>query len=243
VTELRPLTSAIVPVHNARGTLVKVVETLLASDVVDEVVCIDDGSTDDSLAILRSFGRKIVLVEPRLPPHVGKGDALAEGIWKANGTIVIFVDAGLTTLTEDHLRALVEPLDSGPARAVLGSPSGGSVVSTFVSALTGARFTSERAYLRADLMRHLLPMARAEVSAERYLNGVFAKDTITVVPLAGLRRLGKQGRYARVETAREVVGEGVDLVAETLRRRLVSHVRVGARTRATPPRSAGHEWP
>lgn len=204
MNELRPFTSVIVPVHNAQKTVAKVVTTLLASDLVDEVVCVDDGSTDDSLSILRSFGRKIVLIEPVLTQHRGTAGAIAEGVWKANGTIVIFVDAGLTTLSEDHLRALVEPLDRGAARAVLGSPAGGSIFSVFVARLTGSRFTRVRAYLRADLLRHLLPMARTEFSVEVYLNGLFKKEEVTVVPLAGLQRLGRQVRDARPGATREV---------------------------------------
>ncbi len=220
MNEPRPLTSAIVPVHNAQRSVATVVRTLLASDLVDEVVCVDVGSTDDSLSILRSFGRAIVLLESRPTRYRGKGEAVAEGVWKANGTIVVFVDPRLTTLTDVHLRALVEPLYAGTTRAVLGLTPGESPFAHLVARLAGARFTTERAYIRGDLLQHLLRMAKTGSGLEAYLNSLFTKEEVLVVPLAGLQRLGTRAGLPRSDAARESAGEAVDIARVILRRTL-----------------------
>ena len=230
--EPRPLTSAIVPIHNAQKSVAKVVRTLLASDLVDEVICVDVGSTDDSLSILRSFGRAIVLVESGPTRYRGKGEAVAAGVWRANGTIVVFVDPSLTTLTDVHLRALMEPLYAGTTRAVLGLTPGESPFAHLVARLAGARFTTERACLRGDLLRHLLRMAKTGSGGEAYLSSVCQDEETLVVPLAGLQRLGRQGELTRVDAAREWAGEAVAIARVVFPRTLE-----GARGRPGPGRA------
>ncbi len=67
MTEAPARISAIVPVFNEQRTVSTVVDTLLQCRLIDEVVCVNDGSTDRSLEILRRFGDRIVLVDP--PPR------------------------------------------------------------------------------------------------------------------------------------------------------------------------------
>jgi len=49
--------SAIVPVYNEDKTVAKVVETLLNNPLINEVICVNDGSTDKSLTILKKIWR------------------------------------------------------------------------------------------------------------------------------------------------------------------------------------------
>jgi len=217
VPDLGPFTSAIVPIYNERATVAHVVATLLASDAVDEIVCVDDGSTDGSLAILRGFGRRIVLVE--LEQNRGKGGALAEGIWRANGTIVAFFDADLMTLSVDHVGALLAPLHDGPARVALGFFPGDSAYSRLIARATGPRFSGERAYYRRDLLPHLSRMATAGFGVEVILNGLFAAEETQVVPLPGLTGLGKEDKHPPMVATREYAGEIAQVTREVVRRR------------------------
>ena len=72
---MKKTVSAIVPVFNEEKTVKVVVETLLASKLISEVICVNDGSTDKGLEILKSFGRKIKLID--LKRNHGKGFALS----------------------------------------------------------------------------------------------------------------------------------------------------------------------
>ncbi|MBP1704795.1 MAG: glycosyl transferase [Chloroflexi bacterium] len=214
---LGPFTSVVVPIYNEQATLPNLVATLVASDLVDEVVCVDDGSTDSSREILRTFGRRIALVE--LPENRGKGGAMAEGVWRAHGSIVVFVDADLLNLSEEHLRALVGPLLDGTARASLGFFPGESGYSRFIARITGPRFTGERAYFRRDLLAHLPRIATTRFGAEVYLNRLYSKHETVVVPLPGLSGLGKEDKRPTGVATREYAGEMLEVTREYLRRR------------------------
>lgn len=63
--------SAVVPVFNEEKTLRGVVWALLNSKLITEVICVNDGSTDKTREILKSFGRKIVFID--LKENQGKG--------------------------------------------------------------------------------------------------------------------------------------------------------------------------
>lgn len=87
--------SIIVPVHNTQQYLRECLDSLRAQTVSDiEVICIDDGSTDDSLAILSEYAamdhRFSVM---SLPESVGPGKARNMGIDAATGEYIGFVDS------------------------------------------------------------------------------------------------------------------------------------------------------
>ena len=77
----KPYISAIVPIFNEEKTVSNVVEVLLENPQIDEVICVNDGSTDQSLVVLKEFEKEIQLID--LKENHGKGYALAEGLKKA----------------------------------------------------------------------------------------------------------------------------------------------------------------
>jgi polyisoprenyl-phosphate glycosyltransferase len=211
-----PSVSAIVPLFNEQTTVARVVETLAASRLIEEVICVDDGSTDESRAVLEAFGERIVLVA--CGSNGGKGQALADGLSRARGGIVAFFDADLTNLSEAHVEALLAPILGGEARAVLGYPNGttpypGSVL---------ARFTGERAYFRDDLQPHLARMADVRFGIEVLLNSLVADAETRLVPLEGLAGLDKLAKHGSQDAVREYWGEAVEITRELARQRLAA---------------------
>jgi hypothetical protein len=77
---------------------------------IDEVIVVDDGSTDDTWSIVSSFPE---VKGVHLPLNRGKGEALAEGSSWAKGDIFCFIDADVVGLNSGHLYSLVEPIQSG----------------------------------------------------------------------------------------------------------------------------------
>jgi len=59
----RKSVSAIVPIYNEEKTISKVLNTLLKNNLIDEIICINDGSTDTSIDVLNQFKEKIEIID------------------------------------------------------------------------------------------------------------------------------------------------------------------------------------
>ena len=202
--------SAIVPVFNEEKTIAKVVKTLLKSNLIDEVICINDGSTDKSLAILKKFKDKIRLFDLR--KNHGKGFALAVGIKKAKGEVVTFIDADLITLSDNHIKTLLEPILEGKVKAVLGYPARGYLPNVF------SNLTGERAYYKKDLVPHLEKMAKTRFGVEIFLNDLFDEEKTKKVPLKQLVGLYKHEKRNSANAFKEYLNEAVEIAQEIGRR-------------------------
>jgi len=207
----RKSVSAIVPTFNEERTVAKVIKTLLKSPLIDEIICVNDGSIDKSLVVLKRFKDKIGLID--LKKNHGKGFALAVGIKKAKGEIVAFIDADLTTLSDDHIATLLNPILKGKAKAVLGYPAKEWYFPCVFSNLTG-----ERAYYKKDLVPHLEKMAKTRFGVEIFLNSLFDKKKTKKVPLRQLVGLYKYEKHNSTDAFKEYLGEAIEIAQEIGRR-------------------------
>ena len=104
---------AIIPAYNEEQTIARVVEIVAASDFVDEVIVVSDGSTDQTASQARSAGA-VVYERKR---QQGKGQALLYAVSKTHTDVLVFFDADLRGFTPDHVERLLLPVLSG-ARAM-----------------------------------------------------------------------------------------------------------------------------
>ena len=195
--------TAIVPAYNEEKTVGKVLDVLITSDIPDEVICVNDGSTVNTLNEIKKYKEDIVIID--IGKNKGKGNALAEGIKKASGDILLFLDADLTTLSDMHLQLLLEPLLNGKYRAVLGYLVGGSGFSL------ASNITGQRAYYRKDLMPHIKEMAGTKFGVEVFLNGLFSKNETKKVPLPGLVGLYKYEKESPQDALNSYIKAGVEI--------------------------------
>lgn len=209
----RKSVSAIVPVFNEEKTVSKVVNTLLKNNLIDEVICINDGSSDTSIDILNQYKGKIEIID--LQKNHGKGFALSVGIKLAKGEIVAFIDADLTNLSDDHIRELLIPILDNEARGVVGYPS--SVKGSLLNPLSN--FSGERAYYKKDLISHVEEIAKTRFGVEVFLNHLFDKDEIKKVPLKNLKGLFKYEKRGLLNTVTEYHGEISEVIEEVIKQK------------------------
>ena len=112
--------TVVIPAFNEAGSLASVVASASALPGPVEVIFIDDGSTDDTPAVLERAAGELPIVVHRFPGNRGKGAALRAGIARASAPIVVFQDADLE-YAPAALEVLVEPIERGEADAVYGS--------------------------------------------------------------------------------------------------------------------------
>ncbi len=82
--------SVIIPSYNRAWTLKEAVESVLSQDVGDfELIVVDDGSTDDTPSLLRSYPQALVVAQKRR----GVSAARNAGIRHASGQYIAFLDS------------------------------------------------------------------------------------------------------------------------------------------------------
>lgn len=97
-----------IPARNEAATVAGVVAPvakLHELGFVDELVVVDDASTDGTAAIAAAAGATVVAGRGR-----GKGAALRAALQRTSADIVVFLDADVTTPVDTHVPALVAPL-------------------------------------------------------------------------------------------------------------------------------------
>jgi glycosyltransferase involved in cell wall biosynthesis len=86
-----PLISVIIPNYNYGRYLAQAIDSVLEQTYPHvEVIVVDDGSTDDSLNVLQSYGERIRWTQQR---NQGVSAARNRGIAESRGTLVAFLDA------------------------------------------------------------------------------------------------------------------------------------------------------
>lgn len=112
---MTPLVSVVVPCHDYGRYLREAVESVLAQDVPLELLVVDDGSTDDTLAIARALAEADPRVGVLAQPCSGQpAIARNNGIARTTAPYVLCLDAD-DSIQPGFLRACVEVLESDPS--------------------------------------------------------------------------------------------------------------------------------
>ena len=122
-----PKVSVIIPVYNAEQHLRECLDTVVGQTLSDiEILCVDDGSTDESMSILKEYADK----DPRLSvlqqENAGAGAARNNGLRAARGDYLSFLDADdffeLTMLEKAYEKCVSDDADIAVYRATFYDP-------------------------------------------------------------------------------------------------------------------------
>ena len=183
-----PSVSVVIPAYNYGHLVERAVDSALSQTLPPaEVVVVDDGSTDDTLAVLSRYEGREGGVPVRVFTGENRGPAAARnrGIGEASGTFVLPLDAD-DELLPDAVETLVAALEDGEADLVVGgclsvTPDGRTRTRS-APAFLPEREANFRAYLekRIALSHGRMLVRRALLSEIRYPEHLRSAEDIPV---------------------------------------------------------------
>ncbi len=183
--------SAIIPAFNEAATIAEIVTTALASAMVDEVIVVNDASTDPTAKIAAENGAKVLtLVENR-----GKGNAMAVGLAVAANKVVLFLDADLVGINPKHIDDLVLPVLNGEVKMTVGKFHSGEFWTTLSQHITP--FLSGQRALQREALSRFKNMEQLGFGVETALTLFFRKNNLPMktVLLSNLYHVVKERKF------------------------------------------------
>ncbi|MBQ7929217.1 MAG: glycosyltransferase [Methanobrevibacter sp.] len=144
--------SVIIPAYNEEETVAKVVEVVKKVSFVDEIIVVNDGSTDNTTQEAEKAGAIVITHET----NKGKGQALYTGYKESECDIIAFIDADIYNLTSKKVEAMIMPILEGKAE------------------ITKTKFARESGRVTELTAKPLLNFFFPEINFEQPLSGQFA---------------------------------------------------------------------
>jgi glycosyltransferase involved in cell wall biosynthesis len=204
--------SFLIPAYNEAATILEVLERIDALGLDYEVIVVDDGSVDDTAAIVAAYAATHPQVQIISQPNRGKGSAVRLAATRMTKDIAVIQDADMEYDPADVV-ALIAPIERGVADVVYGSRlSGGApqraylfwhlVGNRFLSLLTGLLFNTtlsdmETGYkaFRSDVLRSLR-LTQDDFAIEPEITGEICRRGLRIyeMPIAYYGRTYAEGK-------------------------------------------------
>ena len=129
-----PKISVIIPALNEEESIGQVLNDI-SGEIVEEVIVVDNGSSDNTVTVAQSLGANVVL-----EPLKGYGAACLRGISmvKQDTDIVVFLDADYSDYPQD-LHTVIKPIIDDNVEMVIGSRMSGVRVKRSIAATGNLR--------------------------------------------------------------------------------------------------------
>ena len=104
--------ACIIPAFNEASRIGKVISLAVSHPLINEVIVVDDGSSDGTKDVASAFEKARVI---SFPVNKGKSLAVQAGILASESEYILFLDADLEGLTLENITELIEPILLGNA--------------------------------------------------------------------------------------------------------------------------------
>lgn len=108
--------SVIIPAFNEADTVGACVAALRGHPLVDEIIVVDDGSSDDSAQAAAEAGARVI----QLAANGGKATALDVGVRAARQDVLLFLDADVTGHSHETVTRIAQPVLDGRVEMFVG---------------------------------------------------------------------------------------------------------------------------
>jgi glycosyltransferase involved in cell wall biosynthesis len=227
-----PMVSVVIPAYNEESQITRTLDAVatylatIENRFRWEVIVVDDGSIDNTLAVAQSFAKDHANV--RVAPHPANfnlGQALRYGFSLSRGDYIVTLDADLS-YSPDHIGRLLDTISTTEAKIVIASPytEGGQVTNVPGVRLFASRSANRllsmmakgdlttvtgmvRAYDAVFLRRLDLKAMDVEINAEIIYKAQLMRASITEIP-AHLEwtRSGEDGDIPKFRPSRSIAG-------------------------------------
>jgi glycosyltransferase involved in cell wall biosynthesis len=124
--------TAIIPAYNEEQTIGSILDCLIHVEKITQIIVVSDGSTDGTAEV--AAGYDIELID--LSENIGKGGAMKAGIERCTNDNILFLDADLIGLTEQHVDDLIMPVISNDVDMTIGIFKNGRIVTDLAQKVT-----------------------------------------------------------------------------------------------------------
>ncbi len=160
--------TAVIPAYNEETTIEDVVLKVDSHKLIDKVIVVSDGSVDKTASIASKAGAHVI----EFKENRGKGAAMRAGIDMAQGDIILFLDADLIGLEDEHVNSLILPLLDDDTQMSIGIFDDGRILTDLAQRI--APFLSGQRAVKRKLLEEIpyLEMTDfgVEVALTRYIN-------------------------------------------------------------------------
>jgi hypothetical protein len=100
-------TAAIIPAYNEAQNIDRVLDVLTQAEFLNEIIVIDDGSTDNTAEVVSRFERVKLI---KNDTNRGKAQSMQQGVENTEADILFFCDADLKDLTVEIVAQIIQPV-------------------------------------------------------------------------------------------------------------------------------------
>ncbi len=143
---------AIVPAYNEEESVAQVINVIKELDYIDNVIVVNDGSSDNTEAVATDAGAKVITHQT----NKGKGAAIKTGVNVSDADVVAFIDGDIKNLSTKKVDCFIRPILEGNAD------------------ITKTKFARESGRVTELTAKPLLKFFFPEVDYEQPLSGQFA---------------------------------------------------------------------
>lgn len=144
--------AVILPAFNEEENVNAVIDVIKKVKYIDDIIVVDDGSTDNTAEIARASGVTVISHKE----NKGKGEAIKTGYKFSDADIIVFIDADISNLTTHKVDAIIRPILEGKTE------------------ITKTKFARASGRVTELTAKPLLNFFFPEISFEQPLSGQFA---------------------------------------------------------------------